>query len=231
MLLASVLPVLAHGHTFVAEPAWRGVDMSQLATEDGGGARPPFRAARGAPTVDALLLLRRSGVNVFRMRLWNDPCADGRCDASKYSYGGLPGVLSMAQRCQAANLTFVLDIHYSDWWADPGQQFKPRAWRRLSYPQLAAAVYNFTRSSVGALVAQGTPPYAVQIGNEITHGFLWDNATLGQTCPGLGFLHRSQHARGALCSPLSALRSLLSAFSLSAFSLSRSRFFVWLVPA
>jgi arabinogalactan endo-1,4-beta-galactosidase len=31
-------------------------------------------------------------------------------------------------------------------------------------------------------VSQGTPPYAVQIGNEISNGFLWNNASAGEPC-------------------------------------------------
>lgn len=121
---------------------WRGVDLSQLGTEDCDGGCPPFRAASGGPRQDALAILRQHGANTFRMRMWNQPCADGRCNASQYDYANLAGVLRMARRCRQANLTFVLDFHYSDWWADPGHQDKPAAWKNLSFAQLAAAVRN-----------------------------------------------------------------------------------------
>ena len=90
--------------------------------------------------------------------------------------------MTMARRCKAANLTFVLDLHYSDWWADPGKQRKPIAWDPLSFEDLTSAVHDFTQQTVAALVSQGTPPYAVQIGNEISNGFLWNNATGGEPC-------------------------------------------------
>ena len=144
---------------------WRGVDMSQLSTEDADGTNPPFRAAAGSPLEDALRILKRGGANAFRMRLWNDPCADGRCNATKYAYGGLNGTLAMAKRCHTAGLHFILDLHYSDWWADPGQQHKPAAWSKLSFRDLKHSVRSFTRDVVAALVAQGTPPVAVQVGN------------------------------------------------------------------
>ena len=104
---------------------WSGVDLSQIGTEDGDGKASPFRATDDGPTEDPLVLMRKAGVNTFRMRMWNNPCADGRCNASQWSYAGLPGVLLMARRCKAAGLAFVLDLHYSDWWADPGKQRKP----------------------------------------------------------------------------------------------------------
>lgn len=158
---------------------WRGVDMSQLGTEDADGANPPFRAAAGGPKQDALAILRASGANTFRMRVWNDPCADGRCNATQYAYGGVDGALTMARRCADANLSFVLDLHYSDWWADPGQQHKPAAWKALAWPDLRTAVWQWTRDTVARFVAQGTPPHAVQVGNEISNGFLWPEPGAG----------------------------------------------------
>ena len=119
---------------------YSGVDLSQIGTEDGDGADSPFRAMAEGPRIDPMLLMRQSGINTFRMRMWNDPCADGRCIPAQWNYSGLNGVLQMAQRCKAANLTFVLDLHYSDWWADPGKQHKPTAWLNQSYPGLAQSV-------------------------------------------------------------------------------------------
>ena len=52
-------------------------------------------------------------------------------------------------------------------------------------------MYTWTKSTVKALTDQGTPPYAVQIGNEVTHGFLWPNKTLGQSCSDGGQLYCS----------------------------------------
>jgi arabinogalactan endo-1,4-beta-galactosidase len=52
------------------------------------------------------------------------------------------GVLAIARRCKEHNLKFVLDLHYSDWWADPAHQQKPTAWSSLSYQDLQTAVYD-----------------------------------------------------------------------------------------
>jgi arabinogalactan endo-1,4-beta-galactosidase len=79
-------------------PAWCGVDLSELALEDADGTAPPFRASLGGQRQDALQLLRAHGPNVFRMRLWNDPCADGRCDPAKFAYANLSNVLRMVCR-------------------------------------------------------------------------------------------------------------------------------------
>jgi arabinogalactan endo-1,4-beta-galactosidase len=159
---------------------WRGLDASQLSTEDGCGTNPPFRASPTGERKDALLLLRSHGANTFRMRMWNDPCADGRCNASDFSYANLTGVMQMARRSRSANLTFVLDLHFSDWWADPAHQAKPHAWASLPFDELTRAVYEFSRGTVDALKKQGTAPATVQVGNEISNGMLWESA--GQSC-------------------------------------------------
>ena len=168
---------------------WSGVDLSQLSSEDANGTAKIFRAAENGPTVDAMALLKKSGINTFRMRQWVKPCADGRCSASQWDYAGQAGVLEMARRVKAANMSFVLDLHYSDWWADPGHQRKPNAWLHLSFAVLAKKVESYSKQVTALLVAQGTPPYAVQIGNEITNGMLWHNASIGQTCGDGGKLY------------------------------------------
>ncbi len=66
-----------------------------------------------------------------------------------------------------------MDFHYSDNWADPGKQIKPAAWKDYDFEQLKKAVYDHTFDVCSSLVAQGTPPDMVQVGNEINAGMLW----------------------------------------------------------
>lgn len=70
-------------------------------------------------------------------------------------------------------MKFFLDFHYSDTWADPGKQFKPKAWDNLEFNALAKKVFDYTTNVLLALKAQGTLPDMVQTGNEINHGMLW----------------------------------------------------------
>ncbi len=42
----------------------------------------------------------------------------------------------MAKRVKAAGMKFLLDFHYSDYWADPGKQYKPKAWEGENFTQL-----------------------------------------------------------------------------------------------
>jgi arabinogalactan endo-1,4-beta-galactosidase len=75
-------------------------------------------------------------------------------------------------------MQFLLDLHYSDFWADPGHQDTPAAWQGQDLATLATTVQKYTRNVVATLSAQGTPPDIVQIGNEVTGGMLWPQGQL-----------------------------------------------------
>jgi len=42
----------------------------------------------------------------------------------------------MAKRVKETGMKLLLDFHYSDYWADPGKQYKPAAWKDLSFDQV-----------------------------------------------------------------------------------------------
>jgi hypothetical protein len=97
---------------------------------------------------------------------------------SKKGYCDLDHTLAMAKRIKAARMRFLLDFHYGDTWTDPGHQIKPMAWANLHGAELEKVVHDYTRDVVAALKKQGTPPDIVQIGNEISNGFLWPDGNV-----------------------------------------------------
>jgi arabinogalactan endo-1,4-beta-galactosidase len=138
-----------------------GADVSSLKkSEDMGGVYHDPGGVQG----EALSILKDSGLNYVRLRVWVDP-PDGYHDTGK--------MLEMAQRVRRLGLKLLVDFHYSDSWADPGKQIKPAAWRDDDFDQLKQAVYDHTFDVCSRLAAQGTPPDMVQIGNEINAGMLW----------------------------------------------------------
>ena len=169
--------------------AVRGVDISMLETvEDAGGT---FQL--NGTSQDLLPLLKSQGVNLVRLRLWVDPKS-----TSNEVYGGgdsdLARVIRLAKRAKAQNMAFMLDLHYSDFWTDPGKQFKPKAWAALSTDELVAQVQSYTQDVVGQLIAAGGAPDYVQIGNELNSGMLWPAgknwAANGETVGGFDVLAR-----------------------------------------
>lgn len=121
---------------------------------------------------DLLTILKNYDVNAVRIRLWNDPYSE---EGEPYGAGtnDFNSVLELSGRAKEKGLDILLDYHYSDFWADPGKQFIPKAWRGYSVDELEQAVYDYTRETLLKLEKEGLLPDMVQVGNELTNGLLW----------------------------------------------------------
>lgn len=123
---------------------------------------------------DIFRILKDHAFNAIRLRVFVNPASPhGYAARSPEAYCDLPHTLVMAKRAHDAGMRLLIDLHYSDTWADPGHQGKPAAWADLPFPQLKQAVYDHTYNVLSSLEHQGTPPAMVQIGNETTNGMLW----------------------------------------------------------
>ena len=168
--LGLALPAISHAQAETqTEPFLVGGDLSFLKRiEDLGGV---YRDA-GKPK-DALEILREKGANVVRLRLWVAP------DGQNMNVSDLPYTLALAKRVKAQGFQFLLDLHFSDVWADPGQQTKPQAWKELNFAELTQKVEDYSRETVAEFAKNGALPDMVQIGNETPNGMLWpDGKTL-----------------------------------------------------
>ena len=116
---------------------------------------------------DALHIFMKNGWTCFRLRIWVDP---------RRGANGLEYTTKLAKRIKDAGGTFMLDFHYSDWWADPQKQNKPAAWAKLDFDALVKQTEAYTALVIGTLKQAGATPDFVQIGNEITGGTLWPDA-------------------------------------------------------
>ena len=146
-----------------------GADISFLAKCEQDGV--VFRE-NGQPK-DVLAMLREHQYNWVRLRIFHDPAT---------SVDKLPNdliyTLALAKRAKAQGFHLLLDLHYSDTWADPGKQFTPAAWSSLSHEQLVKQVFEYTRDTIAAFAAHGVMPEMVQVGNEVTYGMLWPDGKL-----------------------------------------------------
>ena len=73
---------------------------------------------------------------------------------------------------------FLLDIHYSDTWADPAKQFTPKAWVGKTHQELIKAVLDYTTYVIKSFKEADVFPDMVQIGNEVINGMLWPDGKL-----------------------------------------------------
>jgi len=143
----------------------RGVDISTTPQIKNAGGVWKLNNVAG----DMLDIFKTNGANYVRLRLWHTP-------TNKYC--GLDSTLAFAKEVKAKGFHFLLDIHYSDWWADPGQQTKPAAWNGLSFAVLTDSVRSYTKRVIQAFKNQNTLPDMVQVGNEITPGMLWPDGKI-----------------------------------------------------
>ncbi|WP_373834972.1 glycoside hydrolase family 53 protein [Bacteroides heparinolyticus] len=146
----------------------KGMDISMVDELERNGARYYLNGTPG----DLFSILNECGTNTIRLRLWQDPY-----DKYGNPYGGggndFETTINLAKRTIENKMDFLLDFHYSDFWADPAKQIKPKAWSGLNSDELETAVYLYTLQTLKALRNQKLIPSMIQIGNEITNGLLW----------------------------------------------------------
>ncbi|MBQ8046726.1 MAG: glycosyl hydrolase 53 family protein [Prevotella sp.] len=153
-----------------------GGDMSLLPSYEAAGVA--YFSQDGTPVSDVIDYVAGSevGWNAVRLRLFVNPENATAQQKGEGVWQDISYILPLAQRVKAAGMKLLIDFHYSDSWADPAQQTKPKAWQSLSDDELAAKVYDYTAASLRSLTeAEATPDY-VQIGNEISFGMLWPTA-------------------------------------------------------
>jgi arabinogalactan endo-1,4-beta-galactosidase len=154
-----------------------GSDLSTLLTDTG-------TFTLDGQAMPILSIFKSGGLNYVRLRLWVNPVSGNFGNPSEppfcapASCPDLANDLKMASEAKAAGMKLLLDIHYSDTWADPQHQNVPGAWLGETLPQLATSMHDYTESVIAAFAANGTPVSQVAIGNEITQGLLWQFTTL-----------------------------------------------------
>lgn len=146
----------------------KGVDISTLIEVESLGGAYYLNGEKQ----DLFHLLKKKGVNTIRLKLWVDPY-----DEFGQPYLGgtndLNTTLELARRAKASGMAFMLNLHYSDFWVDPGKQTKPKKWQALTGQALEEEVYRYTKDVLTACYAEDLVPDYIQIGNEITNGMLW----------------------------------------------------------
>lgn len=122
-------------------------------------------------------ILKDSGVNWARLRLWNDPYNHNFLDkdGNPTPYGGgvcdLPDVIWMAREAKRFGLQVYLDFHFSDFWADPSNQVIPKAWSgAATADELAGDVSTYVTSTLEAMKEAEALPNLVSLGNETIAG-------------------------------------------------------------
>lgn len=155
-----------------------GADMSMLIAQENSGV---VYYNEFGEEQDPLLTLARNGVNLIRVRVWNDPY-----DENGQGYGGgncdTANAIAIGKRTTDYGMSMLIDYHYSDFWADPSKQMCPKDWKGMSIEEKAEALYQYTKESLTEILAAGVEVSMVQIGNETTSGMAgeknWKNIAM-----------------------------------------------------
>ncbi len=141
---------------------------------------------------DVFTILKKHGFNSIRLRTFVSPkakygyAANG-CGHDAEAYGDKDHVVAYAKKVKAAGMGLLVDIHYSDVWADPGKQIIPERWRGVNNANaMADSVYAYTKDLMLALKNAGATPDMVQVGNETTPGILIHKPNSKTDCWGNG---------------------------------------------
>lgn len=141
---------------------------------------------------DIFTILKNHGFNSIRLRTFVSPKAKygyaaSGCGHDSEAYGDKDHVVAFAKKVKAAGMGLLVDIHYSDVWADPGKQIIPERWRNVNNANaMADSVYAYTKDLMLALKNAGATPDMVQVGNETTPGILIHKPNSKTDCWGNG---------------------------------------------
>jgi len=148
-----------------------GADLSYVnQIEDHGGVYKDSGNVR-----DPYHIFKNHGANIIRLRLWHTPTwtMDVYGEAASQQYSDLKDVEKSMRRAKDLGMALNLDFHYSDTWADPGNQQPPAAWKNIKdIAALKDSVYQYTFKTLNYLRGKGLIPDMIQIGNEINCGML-----------------------------------------------------------
>ena len=146
----------------------KGMDLSTLLEMERCGAKYYDHGTEK----DILQIMKEYNVDTIRLRLWNDPKSES---GEPYGAGNndLAETIAIGKKVTEAGLGVLLNFHYSDFWADPGKQIKPKAWTNYGVEELEKAVYDFTEESLTKVLESGVNVTLIQVGNELSNGLLW----------------------------------------------------------
>ena len=139
-----------------------GVDVSSVISVEESGVR--FYDENGEEC-DIFKTLADHGVNYIRVRVWNEPN-----DGNWHSYGGGNNDVKVAgqigRRAAQYGLKLLVDIQYSDFWADPAKQTRPKYWEQHDHDTLKGEIYKWTHWVLESITNDGGDIGMVQVGNE-----------------------------------------------------------------
>ena len=150
LALAAITLTACNQKTETARKPWaKGADLSWLSEMEHDGVKFYQPAAISNQPSDCIELLRDMGMNAVRLRVWVNHST---------GWSNKEDMLYLAKRAAKAGQRIMIDIHYSDFFADPNHQTIPAAWQDYDYETMCKAVREHTLDVLGALKQSGITP-------------------------------------------------------------------------
>ncbi len=131
-----------------------GADISALA---GGGRGASFVYRDDGQESTEYAIMLKHHWNAFRLRVFVSPVRGAPNNS-------LENTIPLARQIKSAGALLMLDIHYSDTWADPQHQEIPVAWRDLDAAAMEKRIEAYSKDVITQLKAAGAMPDMVQSG-------------------------------------------------------------------
>ncbi len=139
----------------------KGADVSWITQMEASGKK--FYTSAGVEQ-EGMQILKGLGMNTIRLRVWVNPAG---------GWNNTADVVAKAVRAKNTGMRVMIVFHYSDSWADPGQQNKPAAWATQDFTTMKTSLATHTRDVLNALKTAAVTPEWVSVGNETNNGMLW----------------------------------------------------------
>jgi len=189
--------VLSHVRTMGQADFILGADLSYANMMEDCGA--VFRENGSAK--DVYQIFADNGTNLVRIRVWHNPDWQESLvqpAGVKPQYNNFEDAKEAISRAKKAGMKVMLDIHFSDFWCDPGKQVVPKAWAGIASNAtiLKDSVYNYVAKMLTILNNESLMPEYVKVGNENNAG-LMVHSTLTSTYTASGVISNSwsRHAQ------------------------------------
>ena len=153
-----------------AQSKYLGADLSLLPAYENSSSTT-YKDSLGVEITDVLGYFKDQSINTVRVRLFVNPADDGSGVIQDLDY-----VTKFGKRIKDKGMKFMLDFHYSDYWADPTKQYIPRSWDTSS-EAIQSKLYSYTKEVLTHLNENGATPDFIQTGNEISYGMCSMTAT------------------------------------------------------
>jgi len=169
-MIRTMLALLLMPSAMMAQK-YLGGDISLLPSYEANGSK--YFDHEGNAIASPLTFFAQQGMNAMRVRLFVNPDNASEQEKGEGVCQNLNYVIALGKRVKDEGMKLMLDIHYSDSWADPQKQRTPKEWLQLGESALADRVYTYTRDVLMAMVEAGATPDFIQTGNEISYGMMW----------------------------------------------------------